>query len=197
MTQLHLRRFTPFSVRGLSTGALTTGSLVAVLLWVTLALPNLPLSRTVGISSDRNVQISLESALLGIDEHTGRISDVAAAAVARRLGLVVTEPLLPTPARLHALEQSAAGTNASAPIVTELSPAAVADQRRIDQARTSTDAVTTPTSSATAPSASDVAVALSPSAASYDDSGAAPVHWAGSDNATSLASASGSQSNTA
>src|SRR5579864_673214 len=195
MTQLHLRRFTPFSVRGLSTGALTTGSLVAVLLWVTLALPNLPLSRTVGISSDRNVQISLESALLGIAEHTGRISDVAAAAVARRLGLVVTEPLLPTPARLHALEQSAAGTNASAPIVTELSPAAVADQRRIDQARTSTDAVTTPTSSA-APSASDVAVALSPSAASYDDSGAAPVHWAGSDNATSRASASGSQSNT-
>ena len=190
MTQLHLRRFTHLFVRGplsgrapgLATGALTTGSVAAALLWVTVAAPSLPLSRTVGIANGRDVQISLQSALLGIDERTGRISEAAAARAARRLGLVVTAPLLPTPARLHTLEQSASVSDLSAPVVTELNPVAVADQARIRHPLPSADTRTTAGTAMVAISP-ELSVASSPS--SYDDTGATPVRWSGSDNATS------------
>src|SRR5712691_9532578 len=63
---------------------------VACTFWIGLALPGMRLLPGVG-PTDRNVSISLQSALLGIDDPTGRASF---SANARALGLTPTQQLL-------------------------------------------------------------------------------------------------------
>src|SRR5882757_3797147 len=63
---------------------------VACIFWIGLAVPGMRLLPGVGLA-DRNVSISLQSALLGIDDPTGRASF---SANARALGLTPTQQLL-------------------------------------------------------------------------------------------------------
>src|SRR3954466_884913 len=66
---------------------------VACTFWIGLALPGMKLLPGVGLA-DRSVSISLQSALLGIDDSSGRPSYASLNAQARALGLTPTQQLL-------------------------------------------------------------------------------------------------------
>ncbi len=92
---------------------------VACALWVGLALPGLQLLPGVGDLANTSVAISLQSALLGIDDTSGRPSSVSVRASLRALGLTPTQQLLS-----HDLLRLR-GASASGSLVTQLDPRAL------------------------------------------------------------------------
>src|SRR5436190_3625261 len=60
------------AVSALESAALATAATFAAILWLGIALPGLPLLPGLGSGRDRNLAISLDSALLGIQDQTGR-----------------------------------------------------------------------------------------------------------------------------
>src|ERR1700730_13022776 len=89
---------------------------IACTLWIGLALPGLQLLPGIGDLANASVAISLQSALLGIDDTSGRPSSVSVLAAVRALGLTPTQQLLS-----HDLLRLQ-GTSASASLVTQLDP---------------------------------------------------------------------------
>ena len=87
---------------------------VACALWIGLALPGLQLLPGVGDLANASVAISLQSALLGIDDTSGGASSVSVLDAVRALGLKPTKDLL----RLH-------GASATGSLVTQLDPRAL------------------------------------------------------------------------
>jgi hypothetical protein len=115
--RLILRRLKTFklgmAVPQAGAGLLTSSVTLASVLWVSVALPNMPLLHAFDSQNRTSVSISLQSALLGIDDANGRsLSD--ARALARSLGLT---DALPTPGELRALTTS---PEALGPAVTQL-----------------------------------------------------------------------------
>jgi hypothetical protein len=92
---------------------------VACALWIGLALPGLQLLPGVGDLANTSVAISLQSALLGIDDTSGRSSSVSIRGSLRALGLTPTQQLLS-----HDLLRLR-GTSASRSLVTQLDPRAL------------------------------------------------------------------------
>ena len=60
------------------TGLLTCLVTLASALWVSVSMPNLPLLRGLDDRTGTSVAISLQSALLGIDDRSGHTSDAQA-----------------------------------------------------------------------------------------------------------------------
>ena len=81
------------------TGMLTCSVTLASALWVSVSVPNLPLVRGLDGRAGTNVAISLQSALLGIDDRSGNASSKQA--LARMLGLSANVAKLLTPAALR------------------------------------------------------------------------------------------------
>src|SRR5437762_13625175 len=75
------------AVSALESAALATAATFAAILWLGIALPGLPLLPGLGSGRDRNLAISLDSALLGIQDQTGRPD--AAGRQARLLSLLL------------------------------------------------------------------------------------------------------------
>src|SRR5258706_4397192 len=92
---------------------------VACALWIGLALPGLQLLPGVGDLANTSVAISLQSALLGIDDTSGRSSSVSVRASLRALGLTPTRQLLS-----HGLLRLR-GISASGSLVTQVDPRAL------------------------------------------------------------------------
>src|SRR3954462_7696665 len=92
---------------------------VACTFWIGLALPGMQLLPGVGLA-DRSVSISLQSALLGIDDKTGRPTYASLSAQARALRLTPTQQLLVA----DLLRVRAAAGSAS--LVAQLDPRALA-----------------------------------------------------------------------
>jgi hypothetical protein len=89
-----LRRFGP-------TGAQIVGAIVACTLWTGVASPGLKLLPGLDGLSDEGIAISLQSAVLGIDDGSNRPAEERARAAAAVLGLTYAESLL-SPAAVHA-----------------------------------------------------------------------------------------------
>ena len=99
-----LRRFGP-------TGAQIIGGVVACTLWTGVASPGLELLPGLDGLSDDGIAISLQSAVLGIDDGSNRPAEERARAAAAVLGLTYAESLLsPTAVRAGAAAR-AAGTS--------------------------------------------------------------------------------------
>jgi len=85
----YLRQFAQLILGGAnpraSTGLLTCSVTLASALWVSVSVPNLPLMRGLDDRTGTSVAISLQSALLGIDDRSGHVSN--AQELARALGL--------------------------------------------------------------------------------------------------------------
>jgi hypothetical protein len=101
-------------------GLLASSVTIASALWVTVTLPNMPVLRAFDGANRTSVSISLQSALLGIDDGNGR-SLHDARALARSLGIPDMNKL-PTPAELRAFATSPAP---SGPVVTQLADLAL------------------------------------------------------------------------
>ncbi len=115
-----LRRLTAlhfgFAVPTAGPGVLASAATIAGAFWVTVTLPNLPLVHAFGTSNGASVNISLQSALLGIDD--GR-SVRGNRALEHKLGL--SSYTLPSPEQLRALATSpAAATLEPPPVVAQL-----------------------------------------------------------------------------
>lgn len=109
LTALHLGWAVPTAGPGVLASSVT----IASALWVSVTLPNLPLLHAFGTNNGTSVSISLQSALLGIDD--GR-SVRADRALERELGLAGYP--LPSPERLRALTSTDIGT--IMPVVAQL-----------------------------------------------------------------------------
>src|ERR1700736_5562096 len=90
---------------------------IACTLWIGLALPGLQFTPGVGDLANASVAISLQSALLGIDDSSGRPSSASVQAAVRALGLTPTQQLSHDLLRMH-------GASASGSLVTQLDPRA-------------------------------------------------------------------------
>src|SRR5207245_7352115 len=90
-------------------------------LWLALALPNLQLLPGLGDLQDGRIAISLQSAVMGIDDGAGRPPLGDALAAAHALGLT-------GPGRLPATSHNHAGP-LGGPILVDLRPAAAAADR--------------------------------------------------------------------
>src|SRR2546428_4995126 len=96
-------------------GALAFAATLASALWLGVTIPNLALLPGFGGSgANERIAISLQSALLGVDDRVGRSGAGSSLADLRALGL--------SSARLHVLTVSAAGSNAAgnSPLVVSL-----------------------------------------------------------------------------
>ena len=91
---------------------------VACAFWIGLALPGLRLLPGVGLAN-QNMSISLQSALLGIDDSSGRPSYASVRAAARALGITPTQQLLADDL-LHVRAASASGS-----LLVQIDPRAV------------------------------------------------------------------------
>src|SRR5207244_6138095 len=90
--------------------------------WIGLALPGLQLLPGVGDLANASVAISLQSALLGIDDTSGGSSSVSVLDAVRALGLTPTPQLLSHDLlRLH-------GASTSGSLVTQLDPRVLREQ---------------------------------------------------------------------
>ena len=111
----NLRRSIPPRTGGIlsavETAALTTVATLASILWVGVALPELPFVSALDPVGRRSMTIPLESALLGVYDPAGRHS--AGRAGLTLLGLQA-DPTLPTPARLRTLALRVGATEAVA-----------------------------------------------------------------------------------
>ena len=102
--------------RALQTGAQVLGAVVACGLWAGVASPGLQLLPGLDPISDESIAISLQSAVLGIDDGSGRPAEERARAAAAVLGLTYGESLL-SPAALRAGESARADGTAVASVV--------------------------------------------------------------------------------
>src|SRR5204863_3562667 len=80
---------------GFETAGLASAATLVGVLWIGVTVPTLSPLHGSRAGADRSVSIALESALLGIDDGSGR--SLRAAALADRLGVVPSGRLLPTP----------------------------------------------------------------------------------------------------
>jgi HYR domain len=99
----YLRQFAQLILGGANpragTGLLTCSVTIASALWVSVSVPNLPLMRGLDDHTGTSVAISLQSALLGIDDRSGHVPN--AQALARTLGLSADVAKLLSPAALR------------------------------------------------------------------------------------------------
>lgn len=149
-----LRLHVAGTIPGLMTGALTCAVSLTGVLWLSVALPNLPLVRGLSGNRDAAVQISLESTLLGIDDGSGVGSTAAAQAAARALGLSAPSLGLPSAAALQTFAGSPSAL-AAAPLDAQL--------RVLDASQVVAPVAQAPAAPETSPS-SQPAPAASPSA---------------------------------
>ena len=89
----------------------------ACTLWLGVALPGMQLLPGTGKLANQSIAISLQSALLGIDDSTGRPSTASVLAAVHALGLTPTQQMLSRD--LLRLQ----GASASAPLSTQVDPA--------------------------------------------------------------------------
>jgi hypothetical protein len=87
------------NLNAIETAGLASAAALCSVLWVGVAVPTLSVLPASGAERSRNVSIALESALLGIDDRSGR--RVAAGTLADRIGLRSSPSLLPTLERLR------------------------------------------------------------------------------------------------
>ena len=115
----HLRRFTSFiigvAIPKAGTSVLASLVTLASVLWVSMSLPNMPMLGSLVGERTTSVSISLQSALLGIDDGAGR-NPRDRRALARVLGLSDDSINLPSPAELRTLGAAPAKT----PVVVQL-----------------------------------------------------------------------------
>src|SRR5919197_1978146 len=107
------------ALSAIESAALAATATFATILWVGIALPGLPLVPGLGGGNDRNVAISLDSALLGIKDRTG----VRADATGRQARLASL--LLPARSALTdglAAARSEDSTSSAKPVVVTLPP---------------------------------------------------------------------------
>jgi large repetitive protein len=108
------------------TVALTSSVALASVLWVSMSAPNMPLLGSLVSERATSVSISLQSALLGIDD--GNARHVARRrALARVLGLTYGSYSLPSIERLHALATSDGPAAAFVAQLAVVAPAGVAN----------------------------------------------------------------------
>jgi hypothetical protein len=84
---------------GFETAGLASAATLVGILWIGVTVPTLSPLHGSRAGADRSISIALESALLGIDDGSGR--SFRAAALADRLGVVPSGRLLPTPEGLR------------------------------------------------------------------------------------------------
>jgi hypothetical protein len=78
-------------------------------MWIALALPSLHLLAGLGGTADASVSISLQSALLGIDEHSALASGQLSPALLRARRTRDVALAVPLNARLRSLSESPSG----------------------------------------------------------------------------------------
>src|SRR4029077_17510017 len=103
----------------LTSTAMAAIAVTACMLWAGVALPGMQLLFGTGKVASQSVSISLQSALLGIDDTTGRPPSASALAALHALGLTPTQQLLS-----HDLLRLR-GASASGPLNTPLDPRAL------------------------------------------------------------------------
>jgi hypothetical protein len=104
-----------------STGLLTCSVTLASALWVSVSVPNLPLMRGLDDRTGTSVAISLQSALLGIDDRSGHVSN--AQELARALGLSPDVAKLLSPSALRERARALAVGAAFEPVTAQIDPA--------------------------------------------------------------------------
>ncbi|TML19718.1 MAG: hypothetical protein E6G32_11580, partial [Actinobacteria bacterium] len=97
----------------LESAGLATMATFASILWIGIALPGLPLVPGLGGGNDRNLAISLDNALLGIQDRTGRADASGRQARLAALLLPARNPLADGLAASHPGDQKPS----NAPIV--------------------------------------------------------------------------------
>jgi hypothetical protein len=120
----YLRQFAQLILGGANpragTGLLTCSVTLASALWVSVSVPNLPLMRGLDDRAGTSVAISLQSALLGIDDRSGHISN--AQELARALGLSADVAKLLSPSALRERANALAIRTAFVPVTAQLAP---------------------------------------------------------------------------
>ena len=120
----HLRQLTQLILGGAnpraSTGLLTCSVTLASALWVSVSVPNLPLMRGLDDRTGTSVAISLQSALLGIDDRSGHVSN--AQELARALGLSADVAKLLSPSALSERANALAIPTAFEPVTAQIDP---------------------------------------------------------------------------
>jgi hypothetical protein len=121
----YLRQFAQLILGGANpragTGLLTCSVTLASALWVSVSIPNLPLMRGLDDRTGTSVAISLQSALLGIDDRSGHVSNVQE--LARALGLSADVAKLLSPSALRERANTLAIRTAFDPVTAQLDPA--------------------------------------------------------------------------
>ena len=120
----YLRQFAQLILGGANpragTGLLTCSVTLASALWVSVSVPNLPLMRGLDDRTGTSVAISLQSALLGIDDRSGHVSN--ARELARALGLSADVAKLLSPSALRERANARAVGAAFEPVTTQIDP---------------------------------------------------------------------------
>ena len=102
------------------TGLLTCSVTLASALWVSVSVPNLPLMRGLDDRTGTSVAISLQSALLGIDDRSGHVAN--AQELAHALGLSADVAKLLSPAALRERANALAVRTAFEPVTAQIDP---------------------------------------------------------------------------
>src|SRR5579862_6659407 len=112
------------AIVGGKSAAVAAGATLASALWIGATVPSLSALPSAGGSSQQLIAISLQSALLGIDDKIGRAPIAEVLAAARTLGLAPTDLHGLTPERLRQLvaKGSQLGATASSPLVVSMQP---------------------------------------------------------------------------
>src|SRR5438552_15609957 len=108
-----LRKAAAKAFAALETAGLATGATFVAALWLGVALPGLELVPGFGNARTSSLSISLQSALLGVDDRAGRV--LAARAADPRLAAVLHGPSL-----VSAANGGAGGSFAESPLVVDL-----------------------------------------------------------------------------
>jgi HYR domain-containing protein len=120
----YLRQFAQLILGGTNpragTGLLTCSVTLASALWVSVSVPNLPLMRGLDDRTGTSVAISLQSALLGIDDRSGHVSN--AQALAHALGLSADVVKLLSPVALSERANALAVGTAFDPVTAQIDP---------------------------------------------------------------------------
>ena len=120
----YLRQFAQLILGGANpragTGLLTCSVTLASALWVSVSVPNLPLMRGLDDRTGTSVAISLQSALLGIDDRSGHVSN--AQELAHALGLSADIAKLLSPSALRERANALAVGAAFEPVTAQIDP---------------------------------------------------------------------------
>ena len=100
-------------LKAFETVGLASAATLCSAIWVGIAVPSLSVLPASNAAGRLNVSISLESALLGIDDGSGR--KVAVGTLADRVGIRSSRPLLPSLERLRAAARDLGSQDSGAP----------------------------------------------------------------------------------